>query len=281
MADELKLAAEFPAAIREDWLKLVRATLKDKPYEKLIGRTYDDLPIEPLSARAKGANAIAGRAVGQGWTVMQRVDHPDPAAANAEALHDLEHGANGLTLVCAGSVSAYGFGIDGSPETLDRVLAGVQLDAGVTIDFNVGVDTRDTVKHFAALVQKRGLRPAAVDMRGSLNPIGGMAASGRSARPWAELAPYFAGLVGELSGQGFRGPFAVGDGRIVHNAGGSEAQELAFALSVAVAYLRMLEAGGIALDRASRAIAFRLVTFYLPPIWGSLAMRWLRRHEYV
>ena len=29
------------------------------------------------------------------------------------------------------------------------------------------------------------------------------------------------------------------------------------------------------------AIAFRLVTFYLPPIWGTFAMRWLRRHSYV
>jgi uncharacterized membrane protein YbhN (UPF0104 family) len=31
----------------------------------------------------------------------------------------------------------------------------------------------------------------------------------------------------------------------------------------------------------STAITFRLVTFYLPPIWGAAAMRWLRRHEYV
>lgn len=31
----------------------------------------------------------------------------------------------------------------------------------------------------------------------------------------------------------------------------------------------------------STAIAFRLVTFYLPPIWGSFAMRWLRKHSYV
>lgn len=31
----------------------------------------------------------------------------------------------------------------------------------------------------------------------------------------------------------------------------------------------------------STAIAFRLVTFYLPPLWGSAAMRWLRREEYV
>jgi len=31
----------------------------------------------------------------------------------------------------------------------------------------------------------------------------------------------------------------------------------------------------------STAISFRLVTFYLPPIWGAAAMRWLRRNEYV
>lgn len=31
----------------------------------------------------------------------------------------------------------------------------------------------------------------------------------------------------------------------------------------------------------SIAITYRLVTFYLPPIWGAAAMRWLRRREYV
>jgi uncharacterized membrane protein YbhN (UPF0104 family) len=31
----------------------------------------------------------------------------------------------------------------------------------------------------------------------------------------------------------------------------------------------------------STAVTFRLVTFYLPPLWGSFAMRWLRRNSYV
>ena len=44
----------------------------------------------------------------------------------------------------------------------------------------------------------------------------------------------------------------------MHNAGGSEAQELAYALAAAVAYLRALEEGGIALDAARRMIYFRL-----------------------
>src|SRR5207344_2161829 len=47
-------------------------------------------------------------------------------------------------------------------------------------------------------------------------------------------------------------------------------------------YTAGLEAIGIPSTAAmSTAIAFRLVTFYLPPIWGGVAMRWLRRRSYV
>ena len=31
----------------------------------------------------------------------------------------------------------------------------------------------------------------------------------------------------------------------------------------------------------STAIAYRMATFYLPPIWGSVATRWLKRHSYL
>ncbi len=47
-------------------------------------------------------------------------------------------------------------------------------------------------------------------------------------------------------------------------------------------YTAGLQAIGIDSSVAmSTAIAFRMVTFYLPPLWGSVAMRWLRRHQYV
>jgi uncharacterized membrane protein YbhN (UPF0104 family)/tRNA A-37 threonylcarbamoyl transferase component Bud32 len=31
----------------------------------------------------------------------------------------------------------------------------------------------------------------------------------------------------------------------------------------------------------STAIAFRMVTYYLPPVWGAIAIRWLRQHSYL
>jgi methylmalonyl-CoA mutase len=283
MSDDLALGAEFPAATREQWLKLVDGVLKGAPFDKLVARTYDDLRIEPLYTPAVTANPVRGRTLGAAWTLMQRVDHPDPAAANVQALQDLENGANGLTLVLAGSVSANGYGLDATPATLARVLDGVALDAGIVIDFNLSPATRDAVRHFAALLQSRKLAPASVDMRASINPIGGFAASGTSPRPWAALAQGFAGMVRELAGQGFRGPFAVADGRIIHNAGGSEAQELAFAIASAVEYLRALAAGGIALDAARRMIYFRLTAdadqFLTIAKFRALRKLWARIEE--
>ena len=48
MSDDVTLGAEFPAATRAQWLKLVEGVLKGAPYEKLATRTYDGLPIEPI-----------------------------------------------------------------------------------------------------------------------------------------------------------------------------------------------------------------------------------------
>ena len=61
-----------------------------------------------------------------------------------------------------------------------------------------------------------------------------------------------------LAARGFIGPFCAADGRMIHAAGGTDAQELAFALAQALAALRALEAGGLALDDARRAIGFRI-----------------------
>src|ERR1700744_1595088 len=174
MTDELLLAAEFPPTSEADWRKLVDAALKGAPFEKrLVSQTYDGLRVEPLYPRAAGAGVIAGRKPGIAWTLMQRIDHPDPKAANTQALQDLENGATGLTLVFAGSLNANGYGLDASPDTLARLLDGIALDPGITIAFNLPPPTRTAVQHFAALVKDRKLSPASVDLRSSLNPIGG------------------------------------------------------------------------------------------------------------
>src|SRR3954463_8204016 len=110
------LRGEFPPATHDAWRKLVDGVLKGAPFERLVGKTADGLAIEPLYARAKDAPVVAGRAAGAPWQIMQRVDNPDPAEANKQALIDLENGATGLSLVFAAGNGARGFGL---PATAD------------------------------------------------------------------------------------------------------------------------------------------------------------------
>jgi methylmalonyl-CoA mutase len=282
--DELRLAADFAPATCDDWRKLVDGVLKGAPFEKLVGKTYDNLRIDPIYTRAHGTTSIAGRAQGAPWQIMQRIDHPDAAAANAQALHDLENGAGGLQLEFAGGPGSRGFGIaDAAKETLARILDGVFFDAGIAIALNPVLGRENAGMNLAGLVETRGFDPAKVDIRFNYQPLTTMAVRGAARSPWSELAPAFAKMIRELSGRGFKGPFALADGRLVHDAGGSEAQELAFALAVAVAYLRALEAGGVALDIARSAISFRLAAdadqFLTMAKFRAMRLLWARIEE--
>jgi hypothetical protein len=53
--DDLRLAADFAPASYDDWRKLVDGVLKGAPFEKLVGKTYDGLKIEPIYPRAHDA----------------------------------------------------------------------------------------------------------------------------------------------------------------------------------------------------------------------------------
>jgi methylmalonyl-CoA mutase len=278
--DDLPLAADFPPATRDDWRKLADGVLKGAPFEKLVGKTYDGLRIEPIYERARNATAIPARAAASPWQIMQRVDHPDAAIANAQALHDLENGANGLTLVFAGANSARGYGLPPTKDALARALDGIYLDAGIGIELEIGLQSRDMGQHFAELLSARKIAPANVNVRFGLDPIGGSALRGGSPGSLESTAKVFGDKIARLSKLGFRGPFAPADGRVIHHAGGSEAQELAFVLACGVAYLRALEAAGIALGDARRMIYARLAAdadqFLTMAKFRALRLLWAR-----
>ena len=281
VTDDLRLSADFAPATYDDWRKLVDGVLKGAPFEKLVGRTYDGLKIEPIYSRAHGAAPIAGRPAAAPWQIMQRIDHPDAALANTQALHDLENGATGLEIELAGGPGARGFGLtDATRETLARLFDGVFFDAGIGIALNPVLGRENAGISLAEVIEARGIDPAKVDVRFNYQPLSTIAARGTTPAPWPEFQKPFAKMIGELTGRGFKGPFALADGRPVHDAGGSEAQELAFALAVAIAYLRALEAGGMALDVARNALSFRLIAdadqFLTMAKFRALRLLWAR-----
>jgi methylmalonyl-CoA mutase len=107
-------------------------------------------------------------------------------------------------------------------------------------------------------VKDRGLAPEALDIRFGFDPVGACVFNGGFPLPWAQFGAVAAKLAADLSAQGRKRALMVADGRVVHGAGGTEAQELAYVIAAAATTLRALEAGGIALDDARRMIHFRL-----------------------
>jgi methylmalonyl-CoA mutase len=255
---ELSLARDFPPALEADWQALVSEALKGAPLTSLRSTTYDGIVIEPLYARAQGGSYIPGRTPGMAWEVMQRIDLPDAEAATTQILDDLNNAADGLGLVFQGSVGDYGYALPATEDAIGEALKGVHLDAGITVELDFGPPSRQAAGIVANYVKAKGLAPSSINIRFGFDPLGAMATRGIVPKPWSELEPEVTSLIAGLAEQGFTGPFAVADGRPVHAAGGSEAQELAFALANAVAYLRALEAQGMSLEDARRFIFFRL-----------------------
>src|SRR6202047_538326 len=278
--DDLPLAADFAPATYDAWRKLVDGVLKGAPFEKLVGKTSDGLKIDPIYPRARGAAPVAGRPAAAPWQIMQRIDHPDAEEANAQALHDLENGATGLTLVFAGANGAHGFGLEPSAEAVAKVLDGVFIDAGISIELQVGPQSRMAAIHVAEYVKRRGLDPAACNIRFGLDPIGACAVWGSSPYTWSEIVPAVTGAIKGLAGMGFKGPFAVADGRVIHDAGGSEVQELAFVLAAGAAYLRAIEDAGVALEDARGMVYARLAAdadqFLTMAKFRALRLLWAR-----
>ncbi|MBX3535302.1 MAG: methylmalonyl-CoA mutase small subunit [Xanthobacteraceae bacterium] len=280
---DLKLAAEFPAATRQDWLKLVESALKGAPFEKkLVSKTYDGISIQPLYERAKDAKRVAGRPDGEPWGVVQRVDIRDPKEANKQALRDLENGATGLKLVLPGSPGDYGFALPASKEALAQAFDEVWLDAA-EIELDVGPLAKDAPLWLAEIAKERGIDPAKANFRFGLDPLGAIALHGKSSAPWKELAPQFASTVNDLTKRGFKKSLAATDGRIMHASGGSEAQELAYVLACGVEYMRALEAGGSPLNDARQALFFRLAAdsdqFLTIAKFRALRKLWARVEE--
>lgn len=266
--DATRLSEGFDTPSDAQWRDLAEKSLKGAPWEKVIGKTADGLKLEPLyreSTIATGADpfgvpgaapfvrgAKARRDAALPWHIRQIFAHPDPHKTNEEILADLERGVSSLELVIdpdgAGGVAIR------AGEDFDVALASVAVDlAPVSLDAGpYGLWAAEFLK-----ARLKGL--AAQGTAFNIDPIGALMRTGAmGAGDIANAAKFAASVRDPL-------PTATAlrvDARPVHEAGGTEAQELAVALAAGVAYLRALTDAGLPIGEAGKTIAF---TFALGP----------------
>ena len=273
-------ASLFPAWTQADWLAAAQAALRGASLETLVSRTADGIRVEPVYPPAEGPRALGPDGP---WRVIARLDHPYPDEANAQALDDLANGAHGLQVVFSAALGAHGFGLRRfDPATLHKAFDGVRFDAGAHFELDLGREGPRQALAFAALIERAGARPPECRASFGLDPFAA-AARGPFPADWEAHAAPFLDSALSLRSMGFGGPVMAADARAVHAAGGTPAQELAFALSAATSLLRLLEAGGSPPSEARALIAFRLAAdadqFATLSKFRALRIAWSRVEE--
>lgn len=243
-----------PGAVSADaaaWRAAVDKQLKGADFDRtLVTRTRDGIPIGPVHPEADPIAPIAWRPASRPVAVFARIDHPDAAQAEALAREDVQGGADGLILTMTGAASARGFGL--RADVLPGLLAGLPLrDVQLRLELAPFASAQTVVD----LLARSDADAEAVDI--GLDPLGDAARFGAAPLPWPQLGMRTRGDVRAFRDAGFTGgPLLRADGRVHHEAGATEAQELAAVLSTAVAYLRALDPLGP--DEARRLIGFTL-----------------------
>jgi methylmalonyl-CoA mutase len=264
-SDELRLAGEHPPAERDQWRELVRGVLAKSgrdvadlaaPEDLLVAHGYDGVDIAPLYTAADGTEAAGppglapftrgGRPQGNlpdGWDVRARHDRSDPAAVNEAVLTDLEHGVRSLWLVLGPGALP----IADLPAALDGVLldlAPITLDAGPWHD--------EALQALLRLHAERGIPTGQVTGNAGVDPLGELARTGEP----MDL-DIIAGRVGAYARRYPQLRCMVVDALPYHDAGGSDAEELAASIATGVAYLRALTAYGLDVHAAAEQLEFR------------------------
>lgn len=248
------LAGEFPTATAAEWTALVDAVLRktgriaaDAPpgagVATLQRTTPDGIGVQPLYTAASDVPAgVPGRPpftrgagatgpVPDGWDVRQRV------AAPGDVLPELESGASSVWIPAGHQPAAF---LDGV--LLD--LAPVVLDTG-------GADT-GAAAAFLDHAHSRGIDPVALLGTLGLDPVGLRARTCSGPEP-ATVVP----IARRVAAESPQVRAVVVDALPIHDAGGSDGQELGFSLASGVAYLRVLTEAGLDLAAAAGLLEFR------------------------
>lgn len=250
--------AELPNAERQRWLALVEKALAGGSFEeKLVSHTDDAIRIEPLYDRAAAAEPLVRANPRSPWIVSQRVDDPDIDRARSQALEDVAQGATGLSLVFEGAPNAFGYGLPRTAEALEAVLDGVPLNR-VQVRIDAHPWSRAVADWLVAFLSKRRSDPAKLNLSFGIDPAAIFAGTGRLRMSIEALKASMPQSLAHFFSMGVPGVLLEADGRVFHNAGATEAQELGTMMASAVSYLRMFEEARQPLVYAAPHIGFAL-----------------------
>jgi methylmalonyl-CoA mutase len=220
MGPELFQEVAFAPVDETAWRRLVEKALKGKSFdEAFVSHSDDGIPYGPIAGRVPDGHLHGRSSPDEPWTVSQRCDDPDAERARVQLEADIDGGATGITFCLQGAAAAHGYGLD--PATVAPLLE----KAAGTVEIRLEAPEEEAGR-LIDIFEEKDEASAHVDF--GLSPlVRDTDALRRDAARAFDL---------DLSCTVFRA-----DGRLAHNAGASEAQELAFALGALAEALRLGE----------------------------------------
>lgn len=223
----------------------------------LIGENTFPAMDRAAWARVADASAPSVGVTDEPWTIVQRIDDPDPARANIQARDDIANGATGLALVFEGAPNAFGYGLPARQDALASALAGIDLDR-VHLRIDVHPSSRASADWLAALIAARRADPSRLSLSFGIDPAAIFAGTGRLRMSIEALKASMPQSMAHFFSIGVPGVLLEADGRVFHNAGATAAQELGIAIAATVSHLRLFEEARQALVHAVPHIGFAI-----------------------
>lgn len=249
--------------LQDAWRAAVDKVLKGAEFDTLVARSHDGIPIGPLYAKADVSEPLLWRRDAGQVLTLPCLEAGDPGQAAETAHTELAGGADGLTLAASRDSATLD---PWTPDDLGFLVRELRTDR-LVLRLDVPLQDPGAIEARAAALNRAGAVPSRIDL--GFDPLGAMARSDAV----ASVNERTAAAIRTLRDGGFTACLRA-DGRPYHEAGGTEAQELAAVLATAVTYLRACEDSGI--DAARDAIGFTLAAD-ADQLLGFAKFRALRR----
>ncbi len=269
---------EFKIPSYEEWKDAAVALLKGAPFDKkLKTKLYEGITLEPIynesdveeldkvfefpgfSDYLRGTD-VAGY-MAEPWTISQGVDAVLAKDANAIIKHDLEKGSTGFNLVLdAGSRRCTGYDKDAAGRGVS-VLSLADMKAvldGVDIAANkVNVYAGSSALPMLGLLMAAD-KDAAKACRGCVgaDPIGVLAEDGQLPCSLEELYDEMACAIRVAADKMPGMKTILINASVYHNGGANAIQEVAYAVSTAIAYLDAMQERGLDVNTVAKQIRF-------------------------
>lgn len=234
----------FPLPTPLEWRESAQKALKDRPLESLIHMDADQLTVRPLYGEATGIQPIfaprPSHADGRAWDLRTLVEADDVDTVNGALLDDLQGGA--------ASVMASGaFATDAVQ--MARALDGVALELA-TVALDAGLEGSAAAEALAGAAKGSPRAKLAFN----LDPVSAFAEAGGADRALAELLEDAARTAARQASTYPEASLFLASGRVVHEAGGTAAQELGFAAASAIATIDAALLAGLTPERVLSSV---------------------------